>query len=533
MKDSMLRSMPLPMILSMKRQPRSIYCLLVSILVMTFAQASYSQSLKQLFLMPGELSESHSDVESKCESCHIEFDKSGQTRLCLDCHEDIDKDITASKGFHGLNNKIRQSECNSCHTDHKGRSFDIVGLDSDTFDHDSSNFPLVGRHKGKVCGDCHRNEHSYRLESYACFDCHGSSSPHPKERNEDCQSCHTSESWADRKFLHGETDFPLRHKHQDVDCRSCHVNDRYKDVGMSCADCHALDDTHKNRFGNQCEDCHSERGWQTSFFKHNKDTQFTLEHKHADLSCESCHLLSASRQVLDANKDCVSCHKKDDAHGGGNGDECQSCHDSKDWKSVLFDHSKDTDYPLLGKHLLTNCNACHSLNGKAVKKPERSCDACHGQSDPHDRSLGLQCQQCHSPSAWRDTVFTHDLTDFPLVGMHRQLTCQECHVDADYASTESQCIQCHRRDDEHNRALGQNCELCHNPNDWSMWLFDHDKKTGFHLRGGHKDLQCQLCHRQGVVVSSQCGSCHRDDDPHRGGFGRQCQQCHDVTSFSR
>jgi hypothetical protein len=32
-----------------------------------------------------------------------------------------------------------------------------------------------------------------------------------------------------------------------------------------------------------------------------------------------------------------------------------------------------------------------------------------------------------------------------------------------------------------------------------------------------------------VVISSACGTCHKKDDKHAGGFGPQCERCH-VTS---
>ena len=66
------------------------------------AQAEDELSLKQLLLMPGKLTEPHADLETKCESCHVHFEKSNQSPLCLDCHEEVANDLKFDKGFHSM-----------------------------------------------------------------------------------------------------------------------------------------------------------------------------------------------------------------------------------------------------------------------------------------------------------------------------------------------------------------------------------------------------------------------------------------------
>jgi hypothetical protein len=89
----------------------------------------------------------------------------------------------------------------------------------------------------------------------------------------------------------------------------------------------------------------------------------------------------------------------------------------------------------------------------------------------------------------------------------------------------------------HKAALGVHCEQCHNPNAWSLWLFDHAKQTNFVLDGAHGELTCDACHKapdhNAVKQSKVCDSCHRPDDVHAGGFGRNCDRCHNTESFAK
>jgi hypothetical protein len=98
-----------------------------------------------------------------------------------------------------------------------------------------------------------------------------------------------------------------------------------------------------------------------------------------------------------------------------------------------------------------------------------------------------------------------------------------------------ECYACHKADDTHKRRLGTDCGLCHNPNSWTLWRFDHDTQTDFKLTGAHEGLDCHACHRapagERATLPSACGICHRPDDVHRGGFGDRCERCHNTEKF--
>ncbi|MGD8913163.1 MAG: cytochrome C, partial [Candidatus Thiodiazotropha sp.] len=81
----------------------------------------------------------------------------------------------------------------------------------------------------------------------------------------------------------------------------------------------------------------------------------------------------------------------------------------------------------------------------------------------------------------------------------------------------------------------EKCGECHNPNSWLLWTFDHDTKTDFPLEGKHSEVYCDSCHRTNLkehkLSPNHCYGCHRGDDIHRGGFGRQCDRCHSSETF--
>jgi len=494
-------------------------------------QASFANI--ESLLMPGEVIEDHAEFEAECTSCHVRFAKSTQTGLCLDCHEEISADLEALEGFHGLTEEIADTECKVCHSDHLGREADVVGLDKEIFDHTVTDFELKGSHQKTQCEACHEADLQYRDAPSECFDCHKEDDNHKGRLGEVCGDCHVESAWRDAKFDHDETDFPLEGNHEDASCNGCHANERYEDTPTECYACHRLDDVHRGSRGQECDNCHSPRDWESVLFDHSRDTDFPLEGQHNDVSCDSCHEDGVFEKEMDPA--CFACHKSDDDHQGRNGEECDKCHAPQAWSEVAFDHDNDTDFPLEYRHAEVECEACH--RGMVFEQEmETSCFACHRNDDAHDGQEGEDCGRCHDESGWTtEVVFDHDLTRFPLNGLHATVPCEECHLTTTFKDTPLECVECHEDDDSHEKTLGPECERCHNPNDWALWTFDHDTETDFELEGAHEDLACAACHREPIeeeiVLSMTCASCHQQDDVHSGRFGRNCQRCHSAESF--
>jgi hypothetical protein len=484
-------------------------------------------------VMPGPVASAHADVESTCSSCHVPFSRGKQSGLCLACHDDVARDIAASSGFHGKSSNVENGECVTCHTEHKGRNADILGLDAARFDHESTNFPLRGKHAETMCADCHVTGKPYHAAETECNACHADDDRHKGNLGTACADCHAVTAWKDVRFDHADvTDFALTGKHATTTCAACHVDEHYKDTVRTCNGCHADDDRHMGKNGTECAQCHTTRDWKELLFDHFERTGFALRGGHDDLACDACH--AGGNVEVKVPNTCVGCHREDDVHMGNNGAKCASCHRVTEWPDVTFSHERDTNFALKGAHGDLKCESCHVQPAETVELPTQ-CFGCH-EDDPHEGQLGEACASCHSEIVWKgDVRFDHDLARFPLLGKHGAVECDACHATQAFHDAPQACIECHREDDAHDGRLGTACATCHNPNDWLAWTFDHDVQTDFALTGAHEGLNCHACHRTPVdgtiVLSTTCGSCHRGDDVHRGEFGSDCAQCHTTESF--
>lgn len=497
-------------------------------------------------VMPGEVIEGHKKLESECSNCHVLFSKGGQDKLCLDCHKEVKKDVKQKHGFHGRSKSIRASDCKSCHTEHKGRKADVIKFEKEIFNHDGTDFILKGKHKVIECTKCHKKNKKYREVKSQCKSCHIKESPHKKAKAKKglfnkCDSCHRATSWDKMVFNHKKnTKYKLTGAHKTALCQSCHIKQRYKKTPKRCISCHQIDDVHQKRNGNKCQKCHTTKKWGKISFNHNRDTSFKLRGKHKKATCKSCHAKSPyskkkSNKKRKARK-CYSCHSYDDKHNGVFGKKCTSCHVDKAWDKTKFDHYRDAEFKLTGQHKKAECDSCHKVS-KKKKKLKTKCISCHKADDVHKRKLGAKCDSCHRTSGWDKRVkFDHDLTKFPLIGLHGVAPCEDCHTEAGYKKMKKSCVACHKSDDFHQGKLGNNCDRCHTPNDWGVWFFNHNKQSKFKLKGKHKKVHCHSCHSDPISkvqkVPRNCQNCHSNDDPHNEQFGARCNECHNTKDFS-
>ena len=494
-----------------------------------FIQEVYAVRIESL-VMPGDLIQGHKKFEDDCEKCHLNFTKTAQTELCRDCHEEIDLDVIKKQGFHGAS-VIRDRSCTECHTDHEGRDAVIVLFEEETFNHKQTDFELKGKHKVISCVSCHDEKKKYREANDECYDCHKEDDPHKELLGKECADCHAEDKWDETEFDHDKTDFPLEHKHKDVSCESCHPANVSKEISVECVACHLINDVHGGRYDQKCEDCHSAKGWKKIKFNHNKETEFPLKGSHKRVSCDGCHSGDVYKDKLE--KDCYSCHKNNDEHRGQYGRKCEDCHKSSKWNKVKFNHDK-TDFPLKGKHEDASCNSCHRGN-LYDEELKLNCYGCHRQDDVHKTSEGEKCEDCHNESGWNEKIiFEHDMTKFPLIGLHAVAQCEQCHLSQNFKDAELACNECHEKDDDHEKKLGVDCKICHNPNDWGIWEFDHNEQTEYDLDGKHEGLGCHECHTEAqeeIKLDSACVDCHEKDDIHEGSYSYYCERCHVTSSF--
>jgi hypothetical protein len=398
-------------------------------------------------------------------------------------------------------------------------------------------------------------------------DAKGTHSPHGN-LSVPCQNCHTADAWkpirAVPEFDHNLTKYPLRGMHESVSCTQCHVRPVFTNVGQRCQDCHA--DIHRRQLGANCEQCHTVRGWQVSvrqLQQHNN--RFPLMGAHATVDCSSCHKGGATSQFQTMSTDCISCHASDfksatnpNHIAGGFSTNCTLCHGVDTWLNAKFDHSA-SGFPLTGGHAVPprQCADCHINNNFNLTSTD--CVTCHlkdyqGASNPNHVSASFPqtCAQCHNTTSWSGASFNHNLTNFPLTGMHtvppRQ--CSDCHVANNYNLTTGACVTCHLKDyqgttnpNHVSSNFPQGCDQCHNTSSWSNAKFNHNS-TGFSLTGAHTvpPRQCSDCHTNNNynLTSMACYSCHQTDyakavspiNHIAAALPTACETCHDTVQWS-
>ncbi len=489
-------------------------------------------------IMPGQVIEGHVKYEAECKNCHERFNKSGQTKLCLDCHKDVAKDVNAKQGYHGK--QANDKACKECHTEHKGRDAKIATLDEAKFDHNGTDYPLKDAHANKAkikCVDCHKAGKKYREAPSPCNDCHKKDDIHKGSLGPLCEDCHKETKWTDATFDHDKTKFPLKGKHIKTECKECHPKQKFKGVPLDCYGCHKKDDKHKGSLGTKCETCHIEKDWKTAKFDHDKETKFPLKGKHAEIKCDACHKDDPTYKKLKLGLTCIECHKKDDKHKGRYGEKCGTCHNEKDWKTILFDHDRDTKYALKDAHKKVKCDSCHK--GDLYKdKLKDTCISCHKKDDKHKGRYGEKCESCHNEKDWKTVAFDHEReTKYALKGKHSSTKCDDCHKAPLYSkpALKTECIACHKKDDKHKGRYSDKCENCHNEKEWKTSTFDHLRETKYALKGKHDKIKCDACHKSVMytkpALKTECIACHKKDDKHEGQEGDKCEKCHNEKDW--
>ncbi|MDD2918181.1 hypothetical protein [Rhodoferax sp.] len=244
----------------------------------------------------------------------------------------------------------------------------------------------------------------------------------------------------------------------------------------------------------------------------------------------------------EAPRECIGCHKKDDKHNASLGEKCADCHLESDWKNTVgrFNHDR-TKFVLRNGHAkaTVKCVACHK-DLSSYRKTPVECISCHKKDDKHEGQSGAACQACHGDQSWKVEKFNHALTRFALTGRHVPALCKTCHLTLRFKDAARDCFSCHQKEDKHKLKLGVRCESCHNTRAWSLWDFNHDKRTKYPLTGAHVKVACESCHKvdapkgkDAAPLGGNCLSCHRKDDVHDGQFGARCEQCHVTERWKK
>ena len=217
----------------------------------TFKTTNYTLTLHEKTRFP--LTGGHMAVS--CDQCHKAASATGTARFhfeqlaCTTCHEDVHRGQFANR----MTVRTAGGQAVGCEACHSTKDWH----DLSRFNHDTTNFALLGTHRGVACAECHRPPNLERTmlhvrfteASTECRGCHDN--PHADQfgaKATECASCHNTNKWKPSLFDHEKTAFSLKGGHQNVPCASCHVNKRnvngvmvlfYKPTPKECADCHA------------------------------------------------------------------------------------------------------------------------------------------------------------------------------------------------------------------------------------------------------------------------------------------------------
>lgn len=231
--------------------------------------------------------------ENRCERCHLETSwlattytvrEHQQSRYplhgahaavpCAECHK---------KEGPGRVFRIAQPSCQLCHADPHGRRGEVLApagplraaaqrgceschetqswRETKSFDHDHTEFPLAGKHRGVTCRGCHkpamaagRRQIVFADAPRQCGECH--EDPHDGQfragaggapAQADCARCHTASNWQPTRFDHSlHSSFALDGAHRAVPCRMCHASRQaggrrviqYRPTPRRCQECH-------------------------------------------------------------------------------------------------------------------------------------------------------------------------------------------------------------------------------------------------------------------------------------------------------
>ncbi|MDQ8154645.1 MAG: cytochrome c3 family protein [Gemmatimonadota bacterium] len=176
-----------------------------------------------------------------------------------------------------------------------------------------------------------------------------------------CDACHAA---------------PWSATRMDARCLQCH-----DDIQTALADTTTLHGAMRDV--RACVTCHGEHaGAESPAFKRvrlgemHQRLGFPLTGAHRALACEKCHRnASTLTGYARAPKTCIECHRSEDKHKGGFGEDCGSCHGTRRWTGARFEHRV---FPLdHGEGGRIACKTCHE-NPSNYK--QYTCYNCHEHS---------------------------------------------------------------------------------------------------------------------------------------------------------
>ena len=215
--------------------------------------------------------------------------------------------------------------------------------------------------------------------------------------------------------------------------------------------------------------------------------------------------------------------------------KCGDCHDNDHWKPsapTITWGATNSRWSARMPHRLP----------RLPHRADRAAEARHhlrglpSQRGSAWRHSSRRLRSCHGQESWRSGIsFDHDLTDFPLLGLHAWSAARSATRAWPSAQRRPSCIDCHSaRGRAQRRARQASARAVILTNGWALWSFDHAKQTALRADRRARQAQCADCHHEqpgSGKTSPLCVACHRQDDRHQGAYGSQCERCHTTYSW--
>ncbi len=508
-----------------------------------------------------------------CNACHLgntteEKHQFQRDASCTSCHLDV----------HLTN---LGDECTQCH------GINSWQVTSQTFDHNLTQFSLLGAHRTATCQACHAegNMTQYNLAPTDCYSCHRIDYDQAQEPSHvlagldtECENCHSIQhtEWRPSTFDHDiNTDYVLTGAHREAQCAGCHVGS-FTDTNDECWSCHheefesAGTSIYPNApvhtetiYSSDCTLCHTGTDtWAGGELDHAL-TSFPLTGLHETADCAQCH----GEGVYTLPLTCEECHVPGELattnyetssydHVAHNiSSLCEDCHTTTGWDQNTFDHinvaasceqchlaeyqtTSDPDHSIIG-YPTTDCESCHSVTEWEPiifnHVVSTSCVTCH-QLDyqnavnpvhTQEEGYGENCEQCHlDTDTWLGAEFDHALSVFPLTGLHETADCAQCHGEGVYT-------------------LPLTCEECHIPGE--LATTNYEASSYDHVAHNISSL-CEECHTttgwdqntfDHINVATSCEQCHliehqTSENPihTNGNIRTECESCHSNENWT-
>jgi hypothetical protein len=126
-----------------------------------------------------------------------------------------------------------------------------------------------------------------------------------------------------------------------------------------------------------------------------------------------------------------------------------------------------------------------------------------------------------APAQAASTAFDHFTTGFELLGLHREVPCEACHVGGIFKGTPTDCFSCHVQGSRIGASAkptthiiaGNDCSQCHTPFGWKpVAQFNHLNVIG-NCSACHNTVQSTGKPANHVPTSADCSACHVVNQP--------------------